>query len=140
MLFVGRRKKVDPSPNTELYAQPLQFYGQPPLENISLSEFESFAVDRLKCKIVISLFSDIFPPLQVLFMHLSSKIDFNVSSSLFSSLDATAVLKTVENLGVSYVKHIDQYKKKLETEIKALNFPYRAVAVSILKHFSTASR
>ncbi|KAM4729447.1 DNA primase large subunit isoform 1-T2 [Anableps anableps] len=84
MLF-GGRKKVDHNPKTDLYAQPLQFYGQPPLENISLSEFESFAVDRLK------------------------------------------LLKTVENLGVSYVKHFEQYSKKLEAEIKALNFSYRAV-------------
>lgn len=91
MQFVGRRKKVDPNPTTELYAQPLQFYGQPPLENISLSEFESFAVDRLK------------------------------------------LLKTIENLGVSYVKHVEQYKKKLETEIKALNFPYRAAAGELEK-------
>ncbi|KAK5607866.1 DNA primase large subunit, partial [Crenichthys baileyi] len=83
MQFIGRKKKLVSNPKTVLYAQPLQFYGQPPLENISLSEFESFAVDRLK------------------------------------------LLKTVENLGVSCVKYSDQYSKKLEAELKTLNFPYR---------------
>ncbi|XP_038152150.1 DNA primase large subunit [Cyprinodon tularosa] len=83
MQFINRKKRLVPNPKTELYAQPLQFYGQPPLENISLSEFESFAVDRLK------------------------------------------LLKTVENLGVSYVKHSEQYSKKMEAEFKTLNFPYR---------------
>ncbi|XP_047207779.1 DNA primase large subunit isoform X1 [Girardinichthys multiradiatus] len=83
MLFSGRNKKLVSNSKTVLYAQPLQFYGQPPLENISLSEFESFAVDRLK------------------------------------------LLKTVENLGVSYVKYSEQYSKKLEAELKTLNFPYR---------------
>ncbi|CAN9499901.1 unnamed protein product [Ophioblennius macclurei] len=48
MLFSGRRRKLAVNAQTELYGQPLQFYGQPPLENISLSEFETFAVDRLK--------------------------------------------------------------------------------------------
>ncbi|MED6271506.1 DNA primase large subunit, partial [Characodon lateralis] len=48
MQFLGRKKKLVSNPKTVLYTQPLQFYGQPPLENISLSEFESFAVDRLK--------------------------------------------------------------------------------------------
>uniref|UniRef100_A0A1A8EHR1 DNA primase large subunit n=1 Tax=Nothobranchius kadleci TaxID=1051664 RepID=A0A1A8EHR1_NOTKA len=84
MLFSGRRKKFGTSIQTELYVQPLQFYGQPPLENISLSEFETFAVDRLK------------------------------------------LLKTVENLGVSYVKQSEQYSKKLDSELKTLNFPYRS--------------
>lgn len=75
------------NPQTELYGQPLQFYGQPPLENISLSEFETFAVDRLK------------------------------------------LLKTVETLGVSYVKLSEQYSNKLVNESKSLNFPYRPEAV-----------
>ncbi|XP_026164251.1 DNA primase large subunit [Mastacembelus armatus] len=84
MLFSGgRRKKHIANPQTDLYAHALQFYGQPPLENISLSEFETFAVDRLK------------------------------------------LLKTVENLGVSYVKLSEQYTKKLENESKNLNFPHR---------------
>ncbi|XP_036403246.1 DNA primase large subunit [Megalops cyprinoides] len=78
-----RRKKVIGNSQTELYGHCLQFYGQPPVENISLSEFETFAVERLK------------------------------------------LLKTVENLGVSYVKTSEQYKKKMETEISSLNFPYR---------------
>lgn len=58
MQFSSRRKKLATNPQTELYTQPLQFYVQPPLENISLSEFETFAVDRLKCKTVVS-FSEI---------------------------------------------------------------------------------
>lgn len=32
----------------ELYPHSLQFYLDPPTENVSLVEFESFAVDRLK--------------------------------------------------------------------------------------------
>lgn len=50
-----------------------------------------------------------------------------------SSINATAVLKTIETLGVSYVKLSEQYKKKLETQFKALNFPYRSEMVSIFK-------
>ncbi|XP_035461639.2 DNA primase large subunit isoform X1 [Scophthalmus maximus] len=87
MQFSGRRRKVITSPQVELYGQALQFYGQPPLENMSLSEFESFAVDRLK------------------------------------------LLKTIENLGVSYVKLSDDYKRKLDNESRNLNFPYRPDAV-----------
>lgn len=34
----------------ELYPHSLQFYLEPPTENISLVEFESFAVDRLRRK------------------------------------------------------------------------------------------
>ncbi|KAM9364253.1 LOW QUALITY PROTEIN: DNA primase large subunit [Pholidichthys leucotaenia] len=56
------------------------------LENISLSEFETFAVDRLK------------------------------------------LLKTIENLGVSYVKSSEQYSNKLDKEFQTLNFPYRSDA------------
>lgn len=51
-----------------------------------------------------------------------------------SSFTVTAVLKTVENLGVSYVKQTDQYTMKLDNESKNLNFPYRAETVSM---FST---
>ncbi|KAM9726242.1 DNA primase large subunit [Menidia menidia] len=82
MQFGGRKSKVLINPKADLYRQPLQFYGEPPLENISLSEFETLAVERLK------------------------------------------LLKTVENLGVSCVKLSEQYSKKLEGELKALNFPY----------------
>ncbi|KAH0622057.1 hypothetical protein JD844_023980 [Phrynosoma platyrhinos] len=67
------------------YPFSLQFYLQPPTENISLIEFESFAVDRLK------------------------------------------LLKVVENLGVSYVKGTPQYKQRLESELKNLQFPYHAL-------------
>ncbi|XP_053188936.1 DNA primase large subunit [Scomber japonicus] len=83
MQFGSRRKKLNTDLQTELYGHQLQFYGQPPLENISLTEFETFAVERLK------------------------------------------LLKTIENLGVSYVKQSEQYSHKLQTEIKNLNFPYR---------------
>lgn len=50
MQFPSRRRKQTSNPQTALYAHPLQFYGEPPLENMSLAEFETFAVDRLKCK------------------------------------------------------------------------------------------
>ncbi|KAM3863061.1 DNA primase large subunit [Diretmus argenteus] len=86
MQFSSRRRKLIASHQTELYGHCLQFYGQPPLENISLSEFETFAVERLK------------------------------------------LLKTVENLGVSYVKTSEQYTKKLDAEFSNLNFPYKAEA------------
>ncbi|KAM6956332.1 DNA primase large subunit [Aplochiton taeniatus] len=78
-----RKKRFIANPQMELYGHCLQFYGQPPLENISLTEFETFAVERLK------------------------------------------LLKTVENLGVSYVKGSDQYNKKLDAEVSNLHFPYR---------------
>ncbi|XP_072533158.1 DNA primase large subunit [Salminus brasiliensis] len=81
MQFSGRRRKLAVHPQNELYGHCLQLYVQPPLENVSLSEFETFAVERLK------------------------------------------LLKTVENLGVSYVKSSEQYSKKLYTEISNLNFP-----------------
>lgn len=35
------------------------------------------------------------------------------------------VLKTVENLGVSYVKGTEQYQSKLEAELRKLKFSYR---------------
>ncbi|XP_047668897.1 DNA primase large subunit isoform X2 [Tachysurus fulvidraco] len=88
MQFSGRKKKVTLNQQNELYGHCLQFYCQPPLENISLNEFEGFAVDRLK------------------------------------------LLKTVENLGVSYVKTTEQYKKKLQTEFSSLGFPHREELIS----------
>ncbi|XP_068423966.1 DNA primase large subunit [Clinocottus analis] len=48
MQFPSRKKKYISNSQAELYGHPLQFYGQPPLENMSLTEFEAFAVDRLK--------------------------------------------------------------------------------------------
>lgn len=48
MEFFSRKKKSISNSQAELYGNPLQFYGQPPLENISLTEFEALAVDRLK--------------------------------------------------------------------------------------------
>ncbi|NXM47186.1 PRI2 primase, partial [Gymnorhina tibicen] len=70
----------------EQYPHSLQFYLEPPTESISLVEFESLAVDRLK------------------------------------------LLKVVENLGVSYVRNTDTYKSKLESELRKLKFPYKALA------------
>ncbi|XP_030800976.1 DNA primase large subunit [Camarhynchus parvulus] len=70
----------------EQYPHSLQFYLEPPTESISLVEFESFAIDRLR------------------------------------------LLKVVENLGVSYVRSSDEYKTKLEFELRKLKFPYRALA------------
>ena len=35
------------------------------------------------------------------------------------------MLKTVENLGVSYVKGSEQYLQKLHKEFSNLNFPYK---------------
>lgn len=52
MLFSGKKKKVTLNQQNDLYGHCLQFYGQPPLENISLAEFEGFAVERLKRKIL----------------------------------------------------------------------------------------
>ncbi|KAG7333842.1 hypothetical protein KOW79_002249 [Hemibagrus wyckioides] len=86
MQFLGRKKKVTLNQQNELYGHCLQFYCQPPLENISLNEFEGFAVDRLK------------------------------------------LLKTVENLGVSYVKTSEEYKTKLHTEFSNLGFPHKVGA------------
>lgn len=50
MQFSGRKKKVNLIPQSELYGHNVQFYAQPPVENISLNEFETFAVERLKCE------------------------------------------------------------------------------------------
>lgn len=50
MQFVGRRRKVNLNAQSELYGHTVHFYVQPPLENISLNEFEMFAVERLKCE------------------------------------------------------------------------------------------
>lgn len=60
MQFVGRRRKLNTNSQVELYEHALQFYGQPPLENISLSEFETFAVERLKCETLVSYMYFIF--------------------------------------------------------------------------------
>ncbi|KAI1894728.1 hypothetical protein AGOR_G00118740 [Albula goreensis] len=81
----SRKRKVFSSAQVE-YGHCLQLYGQPPLENITLAEFETFAVERLK------------------------------------------LLKTVENLGVSFVKGSEDYQKKLSSEITNLNFPYKTEA------------
>ena len=35
------------------------------------------------------------------------------------------MLKSVENLGVSYVKGTEQYQSKLEAELRKLKFSYR---------------
>uniref|UniRef100_A0A8D1UF97 DNA primase large subunit n=1 Tax=Sus scrofa TaxID=9823 RepID=A0A8D1UF97_PIG len=83
--FGGKRRKLrlaDDQRNA-CYPHSLQFYLQPPSENISLTEFENLAVERLK------------------------------------------LLKSVENLGVSYVKGTEQYQSKLEAELRKLKFSYR---------------
>ncbi|XP_018429485.1 PREDICTED: DNA primase large subunit-like, partial [Nanorana parkeri] len=67
----------------EHYPFSLQFYQVPPTENISLSEFETFAIERLK------------------------------------------LLKSIENIGVSYVKGSLDHNAKLESELRKLKFPYR---------------
>ncbi|XP_044278030.1 DNA primase large subunit isoform X2 [Varanus komodoensis] len=82
----GRRKLKLANTSQVLYPLSVHFYAEPPTENISLIEFETFAVDRLK------------------------------------------LLKTVENLGVSYVKGTPNYKQKLELELKHLKFPFHALA------------
>ncbi|XP_041044576.1 DNA primase large subunit isoform X3 [Carcharodon carcharias] len=71
------------SPLAEIYPFPVQFYEQPPTENISLQDFESFAVERLK------------------------------------------LLKSIETIGVSYIRASEAYNKKLENELRKLKFPYR---------------
>ncbi|XP_028676335.1 DNA primase large subunit [Erpetoichthys calabaricus] len=78
-----RISRLNGDRQADMYPHSLQFYGQPPTENISLAEFETFAVDRLR------------------------------------------LLKTIENIGVSYVKTSEQYSKKLEAELRKLLFPYR---------------
>ncbi|XP_060225803.1 DNA primase large subunit isoform X2 [Meriones unguiculatus] len=86
MQFSGRiRKKLRLAGDQRnaCYPHSLQFYLQPPSESISLMEFESLAIDRVK------------------------------------------LLKTIENLGVSYVKGTEQYQSKLEAEIRKLKFSYR---------------
>uniref|UniRef100_A0AAR2L4S1 DNA primase large subunit n=1 Tax=Pygocentrus nattereri TaxID=42514 RepID=A0AAR2L4S1_PYGNA len=93
MQFTGRRRKLTVHPQNELYGHCLQLYGQPPLENISLSEFETFAVERLK------------------------------------------LLKTVENLGVSFVKMSEQYSKKLHAEISAGPSEYEKRRKDHISHF-----
>ncbi|CAI9598805.1 unnamed protein product [Staurois parvus] len=74
---------------SENYPFSLQFYQVPPTENISLSEFETFAIERLK------------------------------------------ILKSIENLGVSYLKGSLDYNSKLENELKRLKFPYRPPQIDI---------
>ncbi|XP_044147587.1 DNA primase large subunit isoform X1 [Bufo gargarizans] len=71
------------------YPFSLQFYQLPPTENISLSEFETFAIERLK------------------------------------------LLKTIENLGISYVKGSDEYNGKLQSELKKLKLFTYATKVEI---------
>ena len=51
---------------------------------------------------------------------------------MYRFFNASAVLKTVESLGVSAVKLSEQYRTKLQHELKNLNFPYRPDAVSML--------
>ncbi|KAM5163039.1 DNA primase large subunit [Mantella aurantiaca] len=86
--FKPRNLKLNPrltgDRKSEHYLFSLQFYQVPPTENISLSEFETFAIERLK------------------------------------------LLKSIENIGVSYVKSSLDYNAKLEIELRKLKFPYRS--------------
>uniref|UniRef100_A0AAY4DXL0 DNA primase large subunit n=1 Tax=Denticeps clupeoides TaxID=299321 RepID=A0AAY4DXL0_9TELE len=52
----------------------------------------------------------------------------NISLAEFETFafERLKLLKTVENLGVSYVKTSDQYTKKLYSEFSNLNFPHKA--------------
>ncbi|XP_010616181.1 DNA primase large subunit isoform X3 [Fukomys damarensis] len=86
MQFSGanrRKLRLAGDQKNACYPHSLQFYLEPPSENISLIEFENLAIDRLK------------------------------------------LLKTVENLGVRYVKGTEQYQSKLESEIRKLKFSFR---------------
>ncbi|XP_008066314.2 DNA primase large subunit [Carlito syrichta] len=86
MEFTGgrqRRLRLAGDQKNASYPHCLQFYLQPPSENVSLIEFENLAIDRLK------------------------------------------LLKSVENLGVSYVKGTEEYQNKLEAELRKLKFCYR---------------
>lgn len=119
MQFLGRKKKVTLNQQNELYDHCLQFYCQPPLENISLTEFECFAVDRLKRKILHT---------SSVFWNRSTILVGDESVSHHNSLVLLLiliVLKVVENLGVSCVKMTEQYTKKLHTEFSSLGFPYK---------------
>ena len=43
-----RQLKLEGGRNEATYPHSLQFYSQPPTQNISLQEFEDFAIDRLR--------------------------------------------------------------------------------------------
>ncbi|XP_073425508.1 DNA primase large subunit isoform X2 [Dendrobates tinctorius] len=79
-----RHQRLTGARKGDQYLFSLQFYQLPPAENISLTEFETFAIERLK------------------------------------------LLKTIENLGVSYVKGSPEYNAKLEAELRKLKFSYSA--------------
>lgn len=56
MLFTSRRKskitKLEDAENAGKYVHGLQMYKIPPTDNITLEEFEEFAIDRLKGKLI----------------------------------------------------------------------------------------
>ncbi|XP_003926410.1 DNA primase large subunit [Saimiri boliviensis] len=86
MEFTGRLRKMSwltGDQRSASYPHCLQFYLQPPSENISLIEFENLAIDRVK------------------------------------------LLKSVENLGVTYLKGTEKYQSVLENELRKLKFSYR---------------
>ena len=55
MQFANRRKsritKLEDAENVGKYVHGLQMYKVPPTDNITLEEFEEFAIDRLKGKL-----------------------------------------------------------------------------------------
>jgi len=62
MLFTGNRGRkrskihqLEGSQNTGKYVHGLQMYKVPPTDNITLEEFEEFAIDRLKGKLKLML-------------------------------------------------------------------------------------
>uniref|UniRef100_A0A8C9AIB0 DNA primase large subunit n=1 Tax=Prolemur simus TaxID=1328070 RepID=A0A8C9AIB0_PROSS len=81
----GKRRKLRLAGDQRNASYPhcLQFYLEPPSENISLTEFETLAIDRVK------------------------------------------LLKSIENLGVSYLKGTEEYQSRLEAELRKLKFSYR---------------
>ncbi|XP_059838257.1 DNA primase large subunit isoform X2 [Hypanus sabinus] len=91
MQFVRGKRTI--SPLAELYPFPVQFYDQPPSGDISLQEFESLAVERLK------------------------------------------LLKSVENIGISYIRGSEPHNRKLENELRKLKFPYRVVSEEKLDEY-----
>lgn len=54
MLFSGEKRRklrlLAGDQRSACYPHSLQFYLEPPSENVSLTEFENLAIDRVKCE------------------------------------------------------------------------------------------